>query len=435
MRLRKGGMTAKAGKYRIISQICTHSDSTVWLAEHTGLHVKRIIKGIKKTSPYHDRLVKEAHLLKNLKHPFIPEIYDLDEDDDHTYIIEQYITGKSLRSLCETRLLSEKEIFHFIIQISNIINYLHSLPDQIIYLDIKPDNIIISDNDCFLIDFGSVYPNDLSDTKVFGTRAYASPEQLTGGRLTKSSDLYSLGKLLEYMLLHGNVSPKTEKALKKIIDRCTEKNIWHRINSIEGLLARINEIKKNTSSFSIKPIRVSFAGAAGNTGTTYLSLLFSGYLNSLGRKCTYAEANDSGAWYSLAGMIKNNRALAGLETLSRKSYENSNETSNDSVVDHGCLIKDMPEDFFRSDIVCITLGNQSWEIDEAVKAKALSRRCRRRIFLVTPAQKISSLTAEALDGEKYLAVPYIADPDEILKNTEVKTVLHELAVYAGIITE
>ncbi|MCR4624948.1 MAG: serine/threonine protein kinase [Lachnospiraceae bacterium] len=435
MRLRKGGMTAKAGKYRIISQICTHSDSTVWLAEHTGLHVKRIIKGIKKTSSYHDRLIKEAHLLKNLKHPFIPEIYDLDEDDDHTYIIEQYITGKSLRSLCETRLLSEKEIFHFIIQISNIINYLHSLPDQIIYLDIKPDNIIISDNDCFLIDFGSVYPNDLSDTKVFGTRAYASPEQLTGGRLTKSSDLYSLGKLLEYMLLHGNVSPKTEKALRKIIDRCTEKTIWHRINSIEGLLARINEIKKNTSSFSIKPIRVSFAGAAGNTGTTYLSLLFSGYLNSLGRKCTYAEANDSGAWYSLAGMIKNNRALAGLETLSRKSYENSTETSNDSVVDHGCLIKDMPEDFFRSDIVCITLGNQSWEIDEAVKAKALSRRCRRRIFLVTPAQKISSLTAEALDGEKYLAVPYIADPDEILKNTEVKTVLHELAVYAGIITE
>lgn len=435
MRLRKGGMTAKAGKYRIISQICDHSDSTVWLAEHTNLHVKRIIKGIKKTSPYHDRLVREAHLLKNLKHPFIPEIYDLDEDDDHTYIIEQYITGKSLRSLCESRLLSEKEIFHFIIQISNIINYLHSLPDQIIYLDIKPDNIIISDNDCFLIDFGSVYPNDSHDTKIFGTRAYASPEQLNGGKLTKSSDVYSMGKLLEYMLTHGNVSNKTEKAFKKIVDRCIEKNIWHRINSIEGLIARINEIQKNTSSFSIKPVRVAFAGAAHNTGTTYLSLLFSGYLNSLGHKCTYAEANDSGAWYSLAGMVENNRALAGLETLSRKSYEYIPETGNDLIADHGCLTKDMPEDFYRSDIVCITLGNQSWEIDEAVKAKALSRRCRKRIFLVTPAQKISGLTAEALDGEKYLAVPYIAGPDEILKNTEVKTVLHELAVYAGIITE
>ena len=286
-----------------------------------------------------------------------------------------------------------------------------------------------------MIDFGSVYPNNSHDTKVFGTRAYASPEQLKGGKLTKSSDVYSMGKLLEYMLIHGNVSPKTEKAFTRIIDRCIEKNFWHRINSIEGLIARINEIKKNMSSFSIKPVRVAFAGAAHNTGTTYLSLLFSGYLNSLGRKCTYAEANDSGAWYSLAGMKEKHRALAGLETLSRKSYENSPNTSNDLIVDHGCLTKDMPDDFYGSDIVCITLGNQSWEIDEAVKAKALSRRCRKRVFLVTPAKRLSGLTAEALDGEKYLAVPCIADPDEILKDTEVKTVLHELAVYAGIITE
>ena len=86
-KLQKGGMTAGSGKYRIVSRLCEHSDTTVWLAEHTSLNVKRIIKGIKKSSPYHDRLVKEAHLLKNLKHPFIPEIYDLDEDNDYTYII------------------------------------------------------------------------------------------------------------------------------------------------------------------------------------------------------------------------------------------------------------------------------------------------------------------------------------------------------------
>ena len=47
MRLRKGGMTAGTGKYRIVSQICEHSDSVVWLAEHTALNVKRIIKGIR----------------------------------------------------------------------------------------------------------------------------------------------------------------------------------------------------------------------------------------------------------------------------------------------------------------------------------------------------------------------------------------------------
>jgi len=435
MKLRKGGMTAGTGKYRIISQICEHSDSVVWLAEHTALNVKRIIKGIKKTSPYHDCLIKEAHLLKNLKHPFIPEIYDLDEDDEYTYIIEQYITGESLRSLCGKRLLSEKEIFHFIIQISNIINYLHTLPEQIVYLDIKPDNIIISDNDCFLIDFGSAYPHNSHDKRIFGTKAFASPEQFRGGKITKSSDIYSIGKLLEYMLCHSNLSGKPAKALQKIVNKSTDKTIWHRIGSVEGLIARIKELQKSESSFSIKPLRIAFAGAEKNTGTTFISLLFAGYLTSIGRKCTYVEANDSGAWYSLSGPVSDIQALAGLDTLSRKSYESSPPDVGDIILDYGCLTKDMPEEFYRSDIVCITLGNRCWEAGEAVKARALSRRCSKRVFLVTPASVISIFLADALDGEKYLAFPFTSSADEILKDTEVKTVLHEIAVYAGIIIE
>ena len=428
-------MTAGSGKYRIVSQICEHHDTTVWLAVHLALNVKRIIKGIKKTSPYHDRLIKEAHLLKNLKHPFIPEIYDLEEDDDYTYIIEQYITGESLRSLCEKRLLSEKEIFHFIIQISNIINYLHSLPDEIFYLDIKPENIIISDKDCFLIDFGSAIPGSFRGGSLFGTKAFASPEQKNGGKITKGSDIYSLGKLLEYMQLHSDLSQKTSKALQKLIAQCTEKNIWHRIRSVEGLIARIKELQNTQSSFSIKPIRIAFAGAAENTGTTLIALLFSKYLTMTGRKCIYVESNDSGAWYSLTGHEAKDRALAGLETLSRKSYENSKPKDTDLILDHGCIKKDMPEDFYTSDLVCITLGNRCWEIDEAVRARALSRRCKNRIFLVNPVTKVSSNLADALDGEKYLAFPYVACTDENVIGTEVKAILHEIAVHAGIITE
>ena len=435
MKLRKGGMTAGSGKYRIVSQICEHHDTTVWLAMHTALNVKRIIKGIKKTSPYHDRLIKEAHLLKNLKHPFIPEIYDLEEDDDYTYIIEQYITGESLRSLCEKRLLSEKEIFHFIIQISNIINYLHSLPDEIFYLDIKPENIIISDNDCFLIDFGSAYPKSFRDKTVFGTKSFASPEQLHGGKISKSSDIYSIGKLLEYMLINGSLSPKTSKAVQKLIGQCTEKTIWHRIGSIEGLIARIKELQKRQSSFSIKPIRIAFAGAAENTGTTLISLLFSEYLTSIGRKCTYVESNDSGAWYSLSGLTSEDQALAGLETVSRKSYENDPPKDKDLILDYGCISKEMPQDFYTSDLVCITLGNRCWEAGEAVRVRALSRRCGKRIFLVNPVTKVSSFLASALDGEKYLAFPYVACTEISLRSTEVKAILHEIAVCAGIIIE
>ena len=201
------------------------------------------------------------------------------------------------------------------------------------------------------------------------------------------------------------------------------------------MIARIKELQKSESSFSIKPLRIAFAGAEKNTGTTFISLLFAGYLNSIGRKCTYVEANDSGAWYSLSGPVSDNRALAGLDTLSRKSYESSPPDDGDIILDYGCLTKDMPEEFYGSDIVCITLGNRCWEAGEAVKARALSRRCSKRVFLVTPASVISIFLADALEGEKYLAFPFTSSADEILKDTEVKTVLHEIAVYAGIIIE
>ena len=43
-------------------------------------------------------ILKEASLIKNLKHPHIPIIYDIYEDDISICIIEEYISGKSLRS-------------------------------------------------------------------------------------------------------------------------------------------------------------------------------------------------------------------------------------------------------------------------------------------------------------------------------------------------
>ena len=66
------------------------------------------------------------------------------------------------------------------IQFCNIINYLHTLPESLLYLDIKPENIIILNDTCYLIDFGSVLYESEEPVTVFGTPSYASPEQTAG---------------------------------------------------------------------------------------------------------------------------------------------------------------------------------------------------------------------------------------------------------------
>ena len=430
---KKGGTTAQTSKYTIISLLSDHYDSPVWLAEHKGLHVKRIIKGIRKESPNYKQLLNEAHLLKNLKHPSIPEIFDLEEDDEYTYIIEQYIEGDSLGSLCSKRLLSEKEIFHFIIQLSNIISYLHSLSKAILYLDIKPENIIISGDDCYLVDFGSAHLQNDVTACFFGTRSYASPEQKKGDRLSKRSDIYSLGRLLEFMIDHGNISQKNEKALRRLASRCSERKPWNRIGSTKSLIAHVNTILGSHYSFSDKPIKIAFAGASHNTGTTYLALLFSIYLNSIGKKCLYAEANDSEAWYFLSSDRNQSQALAGLETLSRKSYENGRYGSACIIADYGCLSTDMPEGFYDNDLVCITAGNRVWETEDISRAGALSQNFTKIIFLINLTNKLHEKTADAVRKAESIAIPYVPGFDNVLTDEEVKAAFHELAVMTGIV--
>ena len=430
-KLRKGGTTAEAGKYTIVSLLSEHKESTVWLAEHNALHVKRIIKGIRKTSEYHDILVKEAHLLKNLKSPYIPEIYDLTEDNEFTYIIEQYITGESLRSLCNRRLLSEKEILHFMIQFCNIINYLHSFPESILYLDLKPENIIISDDRCYLIDFGSAHYERDDTGPIFGTRSYAPPEQLNGGKLSKASDVFALGKLLDYMLQKSSVL-KNRKAMEKLVSRCTANSIWHRIGSVKELMARITEISKHAVSLSKNHIKVAFAGIIPHSGTTYISICLSAFISGLGRKCAYIEANDSEVWYSISSYLSEHRALAGLELLSKKYYESHELPESDLIFDFGTIKKDMPEDFYSADLTCIVAGNMLWETESIHKARALSRNCRNRLFLISPATDTGEHTAKALEGEVFLAIPFIKDFESIFIDEEVKSRMLELTAKSGI---
>ena len=47
----------------------------------------------------HAAFCAEAMVLKNLDHPGIPLVYDLEEDADYFYLIER-ISGKRLFSIC-----------------------------------------------------------------------------------------------------------------------------------------------------------------------------------------------------------------------------------------------------------------------------------------------------------------------------------------------
>ena len=151
-------------KYEIIKELSCSTHSKVYLVRHRILDVYRVAKIFSGNQQDARRLMKEAHLIKNLKHPHIPVIYDIEqnigEDNDSICIIEEYIDGKSLRQYVhdetDTRgYLSVHEICRIGIELCCILEYLHGYNGNgILHMDIKPDNIMLDkDGKVKLIDY------------------------------------------------------------------------------------------------------------------------------------------------------------------------------------------------------------------------------------------------------------------------------------------
>ena len=151
-------------KYEIIKELASSNHSTIYLVRHVILDVYRVAKVFTGSHEESERLLNEAHLIKNLKHPHIPVIYDIEqnigEDNDSICIIEEYIDGKSLRQYVndetETKgYLDIREICRIGKELCCILEYLHSFNDEgILHMDIKPDNIMLDNyGKVKLIDF------------------------------------------------------------------------------------------------------------------------------------------------------------------------------------------------------------------------------------------------------------------------------------------
>ena len=167
-------------------------------------------------------------ILRQLDHDGLPKQLESFENEDMIVTIREYVAGVSLDLFALDNELTEKDVSRICVQLCDILGYLHHRPDPIIHRDIKPQNVIVRpDGELSLIDFDIArtwQPGSETDTRFFGTVAYAPPEQYGFTQTDVRSDIYSLGILLRY-LLTGNTREnrmvRVYKPLQKIIDKCT----------------------------------------------------------------------------------------------------------------------------------------------------------------------------------------------------------------------
>ena len=203
------------GAYRIAHEIGRGGMGAIYLAERTdGQFEKQVaIKLLRRGLENEDvirRFQNERQILADLEHANIARLIDGGTTENGLpYFVMEYVQGLPLNRFCDERNLSIEERLKLFRQICSAVEFAHS--HSIIHRDIKPSNILVqADGVPKLLDFGiakmsrqnAATASTATALRVM-TPEYASPEQMRGERVTKATDIYSLGVLL-YELVTGN---------------------------------------------------------------------------------------------------------------------------------------------------------------------------------------------------------------------------------------
>ncbi len=205
-------------RYRLLNPVGEGGFATVYRAEDTlnqrtvaiksiGLAALNAQQMIDATDTYN----RELLFGRELRHPHLPAFYDSFTDQDHWYLVVQYIDGPTLESYVQQKpaqRLALWEVLDIGIQVCDVLTYLHTRRPPVIFRDIKPDNIMRSANGAvYLVDFGIARhfrPGQRRDTQLLGSPGYAAPEQYGSAQTSERSDIFSLGVTLQTLLTGRN---------------------------------------------------------------------------------------------------------------------------------------------------------------------------------------------------------------------------------------
>jgi eukaryotic-like serine/threonine-protein kinase len=202
----------QVGPFQIEKQIASGGMGNVYLAHRTlgGFEQTVALKLIKYgmgTEPAISRFLDERSILARLQHPHIARLIDGGiTEEDRPWFAMEYVKGETLLSYCTRQNISIEKRLKLFLDVTEAVQYAHR--NLIVHRDLKPVNIMVTGDDrkpkIKLLDFGISQILEDSAAEHTGvksmTRAYASPEQLSGETTSTATDIYSLGVVLHELI-------------------------------------------------------------------------------------------------------------------------------------------------------------------------------------------------------------------------------------------
>jgi 5'-AMP-activated protein kinase, catalytic alpha subunit len=123
-----------------------------------------------------ERVSREIHILKIVRHPNIIQLYEIIETSKQLYLImENAENGELFDHIVANMRIKEKEACRFFHQLLSGIEYLHKL--NIVHRDLKPENLLLDKrNNIKIVDFGlsNMYKTGEKLKTACGSPCYAA---------------------------------------------------------------------------------------------------------------------------------------------------------------------------------------------------------------------------------------------------------------------
>ncbi|MEA2425408.1 MAG: eukaryotic-like serine/threonine-protein kinase [Thermoleophilaceae bacterium] len=196
-----------AGRYKVLDRLGSGGMATVYLAEDERLGRKVAVKRLHSDSPEDaaPRFDREAKVGASLSHPNLVTVFDTVADEEGVLIVMEYVEGENLAELMARERVPAEQAVSIIKAVAGALDHAHQA--GVIHRDVKPANILVSpDGKAKLVDLGIATATERTQITavgtVLGTPSYMAPEQLEGGKIGKSVDIYALGAVA-FELLAG----------------------------------------------------------------------------------------------------------------------------------------------------------------------------------------------------------------------------------------
>ncbi len=261
VRVGQGGMGAV---YKALDTRFNNRPIAVKEMSRTGLSALQIQEA-------EEAFERESRILADLLHPNLPRIYDHFTENERSYLVMDFIEGRTLEDYLEKangRPLPLDQVVEWAEQICDVLSYLHNHQPPIIFRDLKPSNVMISESGhIYLIDFGIARmfkPGQSHDTIALGSPGFAAPEQYGKAQSSPRSDIYSLGALLHCLLTGvdpseqpfffkpaSQLNPAVPLNLEQLLQQMLEMDAQKRPASAQDVLKVLRQTRQDRLSGTV----------------------------------------------------------------------------------------------------------------------------------------------------------------------------------------